>query len=572
MIAPASHSRERQPQQPPPEGAGPSVGAKIFRATLVVIFAGALTKVLGLVTNVAAGAWFGAGSATDCFLAAFSIVTAVYFIGEECIGPAFLPVFMERRDKDSPAAAWRLASTVLNLQFAVLLAAVVLMSVFAFDLMRLATAWQLEDEFKRIEGRNLPMAAGFLRVTAPALLGLSLATTTFMLLNARKKFFWASFGEGSLRAARAGAIVAFGSAHWLGVWALPAGVLAGSVAKLATHLPGLWDEVRAHYRLRLDLNSRDFARFLLLIAPLLIGSAFAKFRDVFNNVYVASAAGLTGGITFLYFGRSVVETVNSLFPYSLSVGMFPYLCELAEKGDRRAQGELLDRTARFMVFIFLPAAAVLVVAAFPLTDFLFAFRNLSRADARLIGLVTACAALAMPFYGVERVMMKGYFSNRRTFAPTVIGIACSVLSMAACFLFVMRMGFRLESALVVVSLAAVGARGLKVLLLVAVLRRDIPMFAPGPTLAFIAKVLAVTAAVALAAYGAHAQATAVLPGLATVQGFKAKLLLGADMAGIALASAAAFLAGAWLLRMEELALSLDWLRPRAARLLARLRR
>ena len=30
---------------------------------------------------------------------------------------------------------------------------------------------------------------------APALFGLSLATMTFMLLNARKKFFWASMGE-----------------------------------------------------------------------------------------------------------------------------------------------------------------------------------------------------------------------------------------------------------------------------------------------------------------------------------------------------------------------------------------
>jgi peptidoglycan biosynthesis protein MviN/MurJ (putative lipid II flippase) len=251
--------------------------------------------------------------------------------------------------------------------------------------------------------------------------------------------------------------------------------------------------------------------------------------------------------------------------------MFPYLCELAEKGDRRAQGELLDRTARFMVFIFLPAAAVLVVAAFPLTDFLFAFRNLSRADARLIGLVTACAGLAMPFYGVERVMMKGYFSNRRTLAPTVIGIVCSVLSMAACFLLVIRMGLKLEAALAVISLAAVGARGLKVLMLVLVLRRDIPMFEARPTLIFAAKALAVTAAVALAAYGAHAGAAAALPGLATVQGMKAKLLLGVDMVGIALASAAAFLATARLLRMEELSLSLDWLRPRAGKLLARLK-
>jgi putative peptidoglycan lipid II flippase len=584
MIAP----RQPEPPSPPapapaPAGApdsGPpalspealSVGGRIFRATVLVILAGLLTKLLGIAKNVVAGAWFGTSDGTtDCFLAAFSIVTAVYFVGEECIGPAFLPVYMERRDRDGPAAAWKLAGTVFNLQFLLLLAAVTGLSIWASEIMQAATRWQLEDDLQKVAQRNLlPLAAGFLRWTAPALFGLSLATVTFMLLNARKKFFWASFGEGSLRAVMVAVIVAFGSERWLGGWALPAGVLAGSLAKIGTHLPGLGDELR-HYRLRLNLANPDFRRFLVLVAPLVVGSIFAKFRDVFNNVYVMSAAGLAGGITFVYFGRSVVETINSLFPYSLSVGMFPYLCELAEKGDRRALGQVLDRASRFLVFIFLPAAAVLVVAAVPLTAFLFAFGKLSRESAGLIGLVTAASALVMPFYGVERVMMKGYFSNRRTTAPTVIGIVCSLLSMAGCFLFVVKLGYTAERALVVVSLAAVGARVLKVLLLVAVLRRQVPMFELRPTAAFLAKALGLTVAVAAAGYAAHLAAAGALPGLAAAKGLKAKLLLGADLAAIGLAATAAFYVAARLLRMEELSLALEWLRPRAAKLLARLR-
>ncbi|HOX06348.1 MAG TPA: lipid II flippase MurJ [Planctomycetota bacterium] len=531
--------------------------------------AGLLAKLLGVAKNVVLGAWFGTSDGTtDCFVAAFSIITAIYFVGEECIGPAFLPIYMERRDKDGPAPAWQLASTVLNLQFLLLLAAAASVFTYAPQIMDLATRFEIEDEVGKVAGRQdlLTNAASFLRWMAPALFGLSLATVTFMLLNARKKFFWASMGEGSLRAAMTGAVVAFGTQRWLGPWAMPAGVLAGSVAKIATHLPGLWDEIRAHYRLRLGFSDPDFRRFLGLIAPLVIGSVFAKFRDVFNNVYVMSGAGLVGGVSAVYFGRSVVETINSLFPYSLSVGMFPYLCELAEKGDKKALGEMLDRSSRFMVFLFLPAAAVLVVAAMPLADFLFTFKKLQPEDAALIGMVTLYSALAMPFYGIERVMMKGYFSNRRTWAPTIIGIICSALSVAGCYLLITKLGFTGRTALVVVSLAAVGARALKVVLLAANLKRHIPMFEPGATALFALKALALTAAVALAGYGAHELAAP----MAEVQGLKGKLALLADMAAIGTASVLAFVVAAWALRMEEWHLAVGWLRPRLAGLLGRI--
>jgi peptidoglycan biosynthesis protein MviN/MurJ (putative lipid II flippase) len=184
--------------------------------------------------------------------------------------------------------------------------------------------------------------------------------------------------------------------------------------------------------------------------------------------------------------------------------------------------------------------------------------------------VTLYSALAMPFYGVERVMMKGYFSNRRTLAPTIIGIICSVLSMAACYYFVVSLGYARRDALVVASLAGVGARALKVLLLAGNLKRHLPMFALGSTAVFVVKVLILAGAVGLAGYGAHELGARILPPMAALAGFKLKLVLLAEMALIGSASLAAFAAGAWALRMEEWRLSVDWLRPRVVKLVVRL--
>lgn len=555
----------------PPAAPSRSVGARIFRAAAVVGAANLLVKLLGLVRNQATVACFGiSDGTTDAFFAAQTIALAVFFLGEECIGPAFLPIYMERRERDGPARAWRLAGTVLNVQFLLLLAAAAALALWPGPIVRLMAGWQ--EEVAKAAGRGLERrTAGFLAWMAPAVVVLSLTTTTFMLLNARKKFFWAAFGEGSFRALAIAFVVTLGARRLLGGWALPAGVLAGSLAKLATHLPGLRDELR-HYRLRFDFGNPDFRRFLVLIAPLVVGSAFAKFRDIFINVHVVGRAGVDGGITSNMVGRGVIETLNFVVPYALSVGMFPYLCELADRGDRGALGAFLDRSSRFMLFLFLPLGAVLAVAAGPLADILFRLGRARGQDVELIGLVTACSALSMPFYAVERVMMKGYFSSRRTTAPIVFGMITSALNMAACYALVVALDFRGVLALAIVPLAAVGVRALKVALLALFLRRSLPLFPARPTAVFAAKVLGVTEAAALAAMVAHRAAAGALNGFAGLEGLRLKLALAADAGLIGLAATAAFLLAAWALRMEELRAAADWLRPRAAALLVRLRR
>ncbi|MHC4914616.1 MAG: murein biosynthesis integral membrane protein MurJ [Planctomycetota bacterium] len=567
------HERpERQEEGLDTAAQGPVVGSRIVRAALVVTFANILVKTLGLVRNQVMGGYFGTSDGTvDCFLAAYWVVTSIFYVGEECIGPAMLPIFMARREKDGPARAWRLVSTIFNLQFIALLPIAVCLSAFSAEVMQAAVGWG--GKAAEVAKHNmLGMASDFLFWMAPAIFGLSLATVTFITLNAHKKFFWAAFGEGSLRALAIGSIVAFSSQSLLGPWALPAGVLAGSVAKILTHIPGLWSEIRRHYRLKIDLGNPDFKRFLILIAPLLAGSIFAKGRDLFNNVYVISKANdLAGGITLNFFGRNLIETANFLVPYALSVGMFPYLCELADRGEKRGIGNLLQSSSRFMVFIFLPVAAVMVVASKPMTDFLFTFGKLTAQNAKLIGVATACYALAMPFYGVERVMMKGYLCNRRTLSPIVIGIITSTLSMMACWLLVVHLGWKDARVLLVVPLATVGARAVKVLILTFWLRRSIPMFSFGPTAAFLLKVLVLAATCYLASDGAHLAAKSLMPDFTEVAGMKRKLLLAADLAAIGTGATVTFLCVARLLRMEELKDAVDWARPRLSGLISKVR-
>jgi putative peptidoglycan lipid II flippase len=566
VIAPASLTPDNRPPPPAPEAAGPSVGAKIFRAAMVVALANVLVKLLGLVRVQSIGGEFGVSQVTDSFWTIYNgVIMSLFLIGEECLGPAFLPVFMKDAEENGEAKAWRFASTVFNAQFLVLLLTVGFLMLWPAQAVKLVTSWKEQGA----SAANLEMATGFLRASAPALLGLSLGSLTFMLLNARKKFFLAALGDGSNRALFLAAVVTLGSEHWLGAWALVAGVVAGSVAKVATHLPGLWRQLR-NWRAVMEPDSPQFRAFLVLIAPLLIGSVFSKFRDVFSQIYVLSAVTDKGLISINSMGRALTDTLAFLVPYSLSVGMFPFLVEMVDRGEQRQLGEILGKSSRLMLFIFLPLAAVLAVASGPMARLLFEMGKLKAESAELIGLVVACYAAALPFFGVERVMLKGFFSNRRTVAPMLAGIFWSAVSMAACWYLVCVRGWSGPWALGTVALAYATTRILKALTLVAILKRSVPMLGFRETAPFVLKLVTVAGLATLAAWLTREGAARLLP-LAGLGVAKAKLAIAVHLGAIGLAATAAFLLAAWLLRMEEFGLCVDALRPRVAKLLGRFR-
>ncbi len=547
-------------QPPPPEPGKPqpggsSVGARIFRAALVVSLANILAKLLGLVRIQAVAYHFGVGEVTDAYWSVFNgVIMALFLIGEECIQPAFLPVFIEDSEKNGEKKAWRFASTVLNAQFLVLAMTVCFLMLFPAKVVDFLTGWGSAETSPWFsdEGAALKLRTGadFLRLMAPALIGFSLGSLTFILLNARKKFFLASLGEGSWRAIFIAAVVALGSERFLGQWALPLGVVAGSIAKVGTHLPGLFRQLQ-HYRPVLALGSPRFRRFLLLIAPLVAGSIFAKVRDNFNQIWVLSDLQESGLISVNMMGRMFTDTLGFLVPYALSVGMFPYLCEMVDRGERTGIGKLLTSSSRLMVFFFLPIAAVMGVAAVPLTRLLFEMGKLNTSDAELVGLVTAFYALALPAYGVERVMMKGFFSNKNTVAPFLAGLVWSTVSMATCWLMVVRLGWRGTDALMVVAGAYACTRILKAVTLTVVLKRTIPMLPMREVLPFGLRIVGLTAVCVGAAWGAHRGMSTALP-LAALQGLKLRAMLGAHLAAIGCAATVSFLLLAWMLRIEEL--------------------
>jgi peptidoglycan biosynthesis protein MviN/MurJ (putative lipid II flippase) len=530
---------------------GTPVGERIVRAGIAVFIAHACFKLLGFVQFFVVGGVAATPTWETVYGFAFTgVVFSVFLIGEELIGPALLPVFTGVKERQSEGAAWRVANTLWTFQLLILLAAVAALMLVPQLLTRWLTYWDPVHDHEYFD-----LAVGGLRWMAPALLGFSLGSTTYMLLNGYKKFFLAAFGDAVWKA---GVLLAVGlGMGWLGFsWrALALGVVAGSLGKLVTHLVGLRGKLRM-FRPCIDAKNPEFRAMLRLMAPLLLGIVFAKVRDFYNHITVLSSLEAGGLIKANAYGRKLFEAISMMVPYTLSIAMFPFFCDLVARNSQEHLGEILTKSGRMLLVVFLPVAMVFVVYSHVLVQ-LLVIGEFSAADARLAGVSMACYTLVLPAAGLEMMLMQAFFAHRRMWLVTGIGMLFSLLSIMISYVGIIHFHAAGARALLVVALGFVISRTLKALALTAFLKQSVPLFPARETGWFLFRLTLVGAVATAAVYGLFHGWDAIL---GTPDDKIA--LAGKLVAGI-IAAAGGYLLSVWIMRIREPLEMLQWAWARA---------
>lgn len=457
-------------------------GRRIVKASLAVMVAHLIFKFAGLIQAKVIGHYCD-DVTRDLFVFGFeTVLTTIYLVGEEGLGPAFLPVFMEELDRRDGRAAWRFSGTVLALQLLCILVAIGVVFGGAETVVRVCTDWDAPEA----PAAYMERAPFYARWMVLGLLGLSLGSTTYLILNGYKRFFLAAFGDATVKFVLVAAIflgVTLG--HPLAYW-LCAGVVAGSLAKVLTHAVGLRRELHL-LRLNLDLRSPSFRRFMLLVLPLLVGILFAKVRDVYNDTWVLSATGEMGLVSINSWGKKIFRTFGWLVPYAGSIAMYPFFCELVDREDREELARLVSLGCRIILVLCVPLTAGVVALSLPLTQLIYQGGQFDLADCRLAAVANAGYTLVLPFFALEYVFMQAYFSNRRMWTPILLGLLFSALSMVLSYAGVVHFEARGQWALAAVAGAFVISRSGKVISLALLMRRFLPTLDGFAALAFAAR-------------------------------------------------------------------------------------
>lgn len=373
-----------------------------------------LSRIAGLLREIAISAYLGVGGTADVFKAALRIPNLLQnLLGEGVLSASFIPVYSRLLDEDRQKAQ-RLAGNVLGLLLAVM-AALVAIGVLAAPLLTKVIT-------PGFSGDQLDLAVTLLRIMFPGIAFLVLSAFCTGILNSHRQFFLSYVSPVMWNATQIAIVVTVGliGATQVGIaHALAWGVVIGAVLEVAIQVPAM-RRLMAGATLSFDRSSPEVRDVLARFGPVVIGRGVVQLIG-YLDLLLASLLAI-GGVSSLTYGQVLYLLPISLFGMAVAAAELPELSRLGA-GGRRAIGDRLHVGMERITFYVAITVAMYVFAGDVVVGALLQRGEFTARDSRLVWFIIAAFALGLLGTTRSRLLQNGLYALNRSRLVTRIAVA-----------------------------------------------------------------------------------------------------------------------------------------------------
>ena len=385
----------------------------IIKASLLLSLITCLVKIAGYVEKMLLAYYWGTSSKADAYNAIFALIFSIFVFFREIVEPGFLNNFLKVKHNTGEKESWNVFFTVFWCIFPAGLIVSLCLFLFPEAITRITLPGFSNERFV--------LAAKLLQIASPACIFLILSTLTYIALNAYKRFTIAAAGDFAFKFFIILCIAIL--ARRFGIHAAIYGLVIGAVVKLAIHVTALWKDISWS---NTGLKKTHLNNIWILTWPLLIGIIFSQISNLVDNVFASYLQ--EGSISALSYSKKIVEFPIVIFPYALSVVVFPYFSELHIEKDMVRLRQLLRKTLKWIAIVFIPLALCLFFFSDIITRLVFQRGAFDAQSTILTAGSLAVYAIGMPAFAIETVLVIFYFSVADTKTPIFIGILCVIIN------------------------------------------------------------------------------------------------------------------------------------------------
>jgi murein biosynthesis integral membrane protein MurJ len=422
----------------------------ILRSSIIVALITLLAKVLGYCEKIVLAFYYGTSYESDVYNTVIAIILSVFIFFREIVEPGFLNVFVKALKSNDERGAWKLFN---KFSFDIVLATV------SFSVVVYLFPGYIIDLFAPgFQAEKRELAIRLIQISFPATVFLSLSSLTNITLNGLKMFALPTFGDFAFKLVILVSLVAL--FQTFGIYAVAIGILCGAIVKLLIHYSYLSGKVSWQWP---AANRTYVKNAWQLTWPLLIGVSFSQIASLVDNVFASYLR--EGTISALGYARKIVELPVILFPYILSVVIFPYFSELAISKDKIKQSRLLQQSLGIITLVFLPLGGFFSMFSREIVEIIFQRGAFDTYSTLLTYKPLALYSLGMIFFAIETVLVVFYFSNADTRTPIAIGVICVIENILLTYFLINTIGY------IGIPIALVISKGTKVIVLLSLLKK-----------------------------------------------------------------------------------------------------
>src|SRR5579863_3311035 len=399
----------------------PSHQHTAFSATLLLISAVMLSRVIGYARDAYIAWAYGATGATDVYLAAFTLPDWLnYIVAGGAASITFISIYTrflaEKRTED----AQKTFSIIITVMTVVLMVGTIFAEIFTPQFV----SWMFgpSPSHKGFSPQQIGLCVYLTRVLLPAQIFFYVGGVVSAVLLSHRLFLFPAFGPLLYNVfIILGGVV---GRHRLGIASLAYGALAGALVGpfLASVIGAA--RIGTGYRPSFDIGNPAFREWVKLSIPLMLGFSLVTVDDWILRYY---ASGGIGDITRLTFAKRLFAVPIAVLGQATGQASLPFFARLFNEKKLKEFADTVNDSVYRVSAAALLATGWMMVAAVPLIDLVYRRGRWSFGDTQTSAIYFFWFSLSLVLWSAQGLYARAFYAAGDTLTPmtavTVITLA-----------------------------------------------------------------------------------------------------------------------------------------------------
>ncbi len=394
----------------------PSHQHTAFSATLLLMGAVMLSRVIGYAREAYIAFAFGAGSQTDAYVAAFTLPDFLnYIVAGGAASITFISIYTRFLAEKRDAEAQKTFSIIITVMTAVMIVGTVLTEIFAPQFVR----WFVKD----FNPDQIELCVHLTRILLPAQIFFYVGGVVSAVLLSHRLFLLPAFGpliyNGFIIV---GGVV--GGRHF-GIASLAYGAVVGSVAGpfLASVIGAA--RIGTGYKPSFDVTNPAFREWVKLSVPLMLGVSLVTADDWIVRHFASS---VVGGISRLNYAKRLFAVPIAVLGQATGQASLPFFARLFNEKKLKEFADTVNDSVYRVSAASLLATGWMMVAALPLIDLVYRRGRFLFADTQTTAIYFFWFSLSLALWAAQGLYARAFYAAGDTLTPMV---AVSVITAAS---------------------------------------------------------------------------------------------------------------------------------------------
>jgi len=388
-----------------------------FSATVLLMAAVMLSRVIGYLREAYIAWAFGAGPNTDAYVAAFTVPDWLnYILAGGTASITFISIYTRHASKGEERQAQEAFTSTITIMTALVCLGTLLLEIFTSQMVRLVA-----PDFSP---RQLEYCVYLTRVLLPGQIFFYAGGIVSAVLLSRRMFLYPALSPifynvfiilGGLVGARR-----------FGIASLAYGALIGAVIGpfLINAIGAAQDGLR--YRVNFNWRNREFREWIRLSIPLMLGVSLVSVDDWILRHF---ASGGAGDITRLNYAKRLFAVPIAILGQATGQASMPFFARLFGEGKLREFAANVNGSVyRISAASFL-SSAWMMPAALPLIDLVYRRGRFNFLDSRETAIYFFWFTLSLALWSAQALYARAFYAAGNTLTPMVASTIVVLVSL-----------------------------------------------------------------------------------------------------------------------------------------------